>query len=87
MFLPKKYFLTSGQGTSTESPLNAFDDALSEAGIDECNLIYASSIIPRDGAEVKRPRITPGTITFAVVTRMDGDEGEIIGAGIGYSKM
>lgn len=86
MFLPKEYFLTSGQGTSTESDLNAFDDALSEAGIDECNLIYASSIIPRDAVEIRKVRITPGTITFAVVARMDGDEGEVIGAGIGYSK-
>ncbi|MFQ5906575.1 MAG: pyruvoyl-dependent arginine decarboxylase [bacterium] len=86
MFLPKEYFLTSGQGTSTESPLNAFDDALSEAGIDMCNLVYASSIIPRDAVEVKKIRVTPGTLTFAVVARMDGDEGEVIGAGIGYSK-
>jgi len=42
--LPKKYFLASGQRTSTESPLSAFDDVLGEAGIAECNLIYASSI-------------------------------------------
>lgn len=85
IFLPQAYFVTSGKGVSTESPLNAFDDALSEAGIDECNLLYISSIIPKDAKEVKPCRITPGTLTFAVVARMDGDEGEIIGAGVGYS--
>jgi arginine decarboxylase len=86
MFLPRAFFVSAGQGTSTESPLNAFDDALSEAGIDECNIVYVSSIIPADAIEVKPVRITPGTITFAVVARMDGDEGEVIGAGIGYTK-
>ena len=85
IFLPQSYFVTSGKGVSTESPLNAFDDALTEANIDQCNLIYISSIIPKDAKEVKPCRITPGTLTFAVVARMDGDEGEIIGAGVGYS--
>lgn len=85
IFLPQAYFVTSGKGTSTESMLNAFDDALSEAKIDECNLLYISSIIPKDAKEVRPCRITPGTLTFAVVARMDGDEGENIGAGVGYS--
>ncbi len=86
IFVPKAYFITSGEGLSGESALNAFDDALSEARIDECNLVYVSSIIPADAVGVKPRRITPGTITFAVVARMDGDEGEVIGAGIGYSR-
>ncbi|MGC8849456.1 MAG: pyruvoyl-dependent arginine decarboxylase [Candidatus Bathyarchaeia archaeon] len=86
VFLPRAYFVTSGEGLSAESPLNAFDNALRSAGVDACNLVYVSSIIPKDAVEVKRRRITPGTITFAVVARMDGDEGEVIGAGIGYSK-
>jgi arginine decarboxylase len=86
LFLPQEYFVTSGEGLSTESPLNAFDNALADAKIDECNLIYISSIIPRDAVEVKPVKITPGTLTFAVVARMDGDEGESIGAGIGYSQ-
>lgn len=84
VFLPKLYFVTSGEGLSTISVLNAFDNALQSAGVDACNLVYTSSIIPKDAVKVKQTKITPGMITFSVVARMDGNEGEVIGAGIGY---
>jgi len=85
IFLPKRFFLTSGYATSPISPLNAFDAALVKAGIAQCNLVHVSSIIPPDAERIEsRPNITPGTITFCVLARMDGDPGERIGAGIGW---
>ncbi len=85
MFLPKKFFLTSGKGESGSS-LNAFDAALMDAGIAQCNIVPVSSILPPDAVHLKNPpTITPGTITFAVLARMDGQYGETIGAGVGWA--
>ena len=83
MFLPKEFFVTSGIGMDT-SKLNAFDLALRDAGISECNLVTVSSILPSGSKEIEPVRITPGTITFCVMTRMDGKPGETISAGLGY---
>lgn len=83
-FLPKKFFVTSGVGLSEESVLNAFDEALMKARIAQCNLVSVSSIIPPDCEQISFAEITPGTITFAVLCRMDGRDGETIGVGIGW---
>jgi len=83
-FLPKKFFIAAGSATSSVSPLNAFDAALVKAGIGQCNLVNVSSILPPDAEQTKNSMIMPGTVTFAVMARMDGDPGETIGAGIGW---
>jgi arginine decarboxylase len=83
--VPKAFFVTSGVGMDTEHA-NAFDLALRDAGISECNLVGVSSILPAN-AEVTERRnvtITPGSITFCVLSRADGKSGEVIGAGVGY---
>jgi len=85
IFLPKKFFVTSGCATSSTSPLNAFDAALQKAGVAQCNLVAVSSILPPDAELIKNCEITPGTITFSVLARMDGDPGETIGAGLGWA--
>jgi len=84
VFLPKKFFVTGGCAVSSVSPLNAFDAALVKAGIAQCNLVPVSSILPPDAEKVEPVEITPGTVTFCVMARMDGDPGERIGAGIGW---
>ncbi|PKK81307.1 MAG: pyruvoyl-dependent arginine decarboxylase [Thermoplasmata archaeon HGW-Thermoplasmata-2] len=84
MFLPKKFFVTSGHAQDPESELNAFDKALMDAGIAQCNLVSVSSILPPDAEEVEPTYITPGTITFAVLVRMDGVDGDRIGSGVGW---
>ena len=85
MFLvPKYYFVTGGAATSDISPLNAFDNALLKAGIAQCNLVPVSSIIPGDAVEIKPIKIPAGTITFVVMARTDGQNGETIGAGVGW---
>jgi len=82
--LPKEYFLTSGSGESDISPLNAFDLALTKAGIAHCNLVPVSSIIPVKAVEVKNVDIKPGSITFVVMAEAKGTEGERISAGVAY---
>jgi len=83
--IPKEFFITSGKGTSPVSELNAFDLALKKAGIAQCNLVPVSSILPRGCKERKRKKIVAGAITYAVMARMDGDEGTTIGAGIAWA--
>jgi len=83
--IPKEFFVTSGKAISPVSELNAFDLALKKAGIAQCNLVSVSSILPQ-GCKGRRWRKIPaGSITFAVMARMDGDEGTTIGAGIAWA--
>ncbi|MHC1635727.1 MAG: pyruvoyl-dependent arginine decarboxylase [Candidatus Methanospirareceae archaeon] len=81
--IPRAFFVTTGVGMDKD-PLIAFDIALRDAGIGECNLVEVSSILPANVLEVERQGMTPGEITFCVMSRMDGKEGEVIGASIGY---
>jgi arginine decarboxylase len=83
--IPREFFITSGKASSPVSELNAFDMALEEAGIAQCNLVCVSSILPKGCKERKRTKITTGSITFAVLARMDGEEGTTIGAGIAWA--
>jgi len=83
--VPKAFFVTSGMGMDAEQT-NAFDLALRDAGIGECNLVEVSSILPANAVETERSSVmvTPGKITFCVMSRADGKSGEVIGAGVGY---
>jgi arginine decarboxylase len=85
MLIPRAFFVTSGVGMDLEQT-NAFDFALCDAGIGECNLVEVSSILPANAVETERDTVTliPGEITFCVMSRADGKSGEVIGAGIGY---
>lgn len=82
--IPKRFFITSGKATSPVSELNAFDLALERARIAQCNIVTVSSILPGKCAQVELQDIPVGSITHAVMARMDGDEGTTIGAGIAY---
>jgi len=83
--IPKEFFITSGKAVSPVSELNAFDLALKKAGIAQCNLVCVSSILPKGCNEVEKHNIDAGAVTFAVLARMDGDEGTTIGAGIAWT--
>ena len=83
--VPKEFFVTSGNASSPVSELNAFDQALKIAGIAQCNLVEVTSILPKGCLERKRIDIPVGAITYAVIARMNGTEGENIGAAIAWS--
>jgi arginine decarboxylase len=80
--LPKEFFVTSGKGVSPVSELNAYDLALKSASIAQYNIVPVSSIIPPNCKERKAMNLPVGQIAFTVMARMDGTEGECIGAGI-----
>ncbi|MEM2740172.1 MAG: pyruvoyl-dependent arginine decarboxylase [Candidatus Bathyarchaeia archaeon] len=82
--LPKKFFITGGKALSAISKLNAFDQALLNAGIAQCNLIPVSSIIPKGSMKIDYCSIEAGAITFVVMAHIEGDPGELLGAGIAW---
>lgn len=80
--LPRNFFVTSGTGLSGTSLLNAFDNALFDAGIAQCNLVKVSSILPDNCFEIDFQQINPGTITHCVMSRIEGGPGQVISAGV-----
>ena len=83
--VPRGYFVTSGEAHDGASELNAFDLALRDAGITECNLVEVSSILPPDSHEMEPIEIPKGAITFCVMAKMAGTLGERIGAGLTWA--
>ena len=77
MFVPRKLFLTKGVGVHKDK-LASFEVALRDAGVEKCNLVYVSSILPphckvipkRDGVAL----LQPGLITFCVMARNETSE-------------
>jgi arginine decarboxylase len=70
--IPKYFFLTKGVGKHKEQ-LQSFELALRDAGIQFCNLVNVSSIVPPGCEQVPREKglkmVQPGEITFVVLAR------------------
>lgn len=82
--IPTRFFVTSGKAVSRVSDLNAFDEALLNAGMGEQNLVYVSSILPIGIKQTRRQELPMGGIIHCVVAQMRGGEGETVSAGIAY---
>jgi arginine decarboxylase len=75
--VPTKLFFTKGVGVHKDK-LASFESALRNAGIEKCNLVYVSSILPpnckiitkEDGLKL----LQPGQIAFCVMARMESNE-------------
>jgi len=80
-------FFTKGVGTHKEE-LRSFELALRDAGIEKCNLVTVSSILPPYGKIISRVKglaqIVPGQITFCVMSQCRSNEPyRLIAASIG----
>ncbi len=82
--IPTKFFVTSGKAVSKVSDLNAFDEALQNAGMSEQNLVSVSSVLPVGVRQVRKRDLPMGAITFCVLAQQRGGEGETISAGVAY---
>ena len=75
--VPKKMFFTHGVGTHKDE-LRSFELALRDSGIEKCNLVYVSSILPPKCAIISRREglklLKPGQITFCVMARAGSNE-------------
>ena len=86
-YIPRELFFTKGVGTHREQ-LHSFELALRDAGIEKCNLVQVSSIMPPDCHILSRAeglkKLQPGAITFCVMSRCCSDEPRrLISASIG----
>jgi len=88
--VPTKLFLTKGVGVH-KNKLSSFELALRQAGIEKCNLVYVSSIMPphckiisqKEGIKLLRP----GQITYCVMARNETNEpNRLIAAAIGIAQ-
>lgn len=75
--VPTKVFFTKGVGTHKEE-LRSYELALREAGIEKCNLVHVSSILPPGCKIISRnegmKEIVPGMITYCVMARCSSNE-------------
>ncbi|MFW6149642.1 MAG: pyruvoyl-dependent arginine decarboxylase [Atribacterota bacterium] len=87
--VPKKLFLTKGVGKHKHD-LQAFELALRNAGIEKCNLVNVSSIIPPNCKILSRKKgiklLKPGQITYCVMSRNSTNEpNRLVCAAIGIA--
>ena len=72
VLVPRMMFFTKGAGSHKEE-LHSFELALRDAGIEKCNLVQVSSILPPNCKVISRARglesLQPGAITYCVLSR------------------
>jgi len=87
--VPKKVFFTKGVGRHKHE-LQSFELALRNAGIEQCNIVNVSSIVPPNCKIITREKGTqelkPGNITYCVMSRNKTNEpNRMVGAAIGVA--
>ena len=87
--IPKKMFFTKGVGVHKDH-LQSFELALRDAGIEMCNLVTVSSILPPHCRIIPREQglkeLKPGEVTFCVMARNSTNEpNRLISASIGLA--
>ena len=90
LLVPKKLFLTKGAGTH-KAELRSFELALRDAGIEKCNLVSVSSILPPECKIISKneglKELVPGMLTFVVLARCSSNEPHrLIASSIGCAK-
>jgi arginine decarboxylase len=90
MLVPKEVFFTKGVGIH-RNRLQSFELALRKAGIEKCNLVRVSSILPPSckiiSAKQGLKKLKPGAITFVVLAEASTNEpSRMVGAGIGLAQ-
>lgn len=75
--IPTRLFLTKGVGVHKDR-LASFELALRDAGIEKCNLVYVSSILPPRCKVIPKEEglknLSAGQITFCVMARNESNE-------------
>jgi arginine decarboxylase len=87
--VPKRVFFTKGVGKHKQE-LQAFELALRDADIEQCNLVYVSSIIPPNCKIITKEKgvkdLRAGEITYVVMSRNTTNEpNRLIGAAVGVA--
>lgn len=88
--VPKEIFFTKGVGKH-KNKLQSFELALRTAGIEKCNLVRVSSILPPKCKIIPRGKgieqLRAGQIAFVVLAEASSNEpSRLVGAGIGLAQ-
>ena len=91
--IPTTYFATTGTGQSDEgiqpAPYETFsyDSALLEAGIENFNVVYYTSVLPPEAYEVPigtvKNRFHHGAVLETIMAKAGGEKGDTVAAGVG----
>ncbi|MBI9018346.1 MAG: arginine decarboxylase [Phycisphaerae bacterium] len=86
--IPKDYFITQGRGESDITiHAGSYHLALRQAGIEMCNIMTYSSILPKIATQIERPdpsRLTHGAVMDTIMAVRDVNRGERATVGITY---
>jgi arginine decarboxylase len=88
-FVPQKIFFTKGVGVHKDR-LASFELALRAAGIEKCNLVTVSSILPPNAKFISKEEgiqlLKPGQVTFCVMARIETNEpNRLMSASVGLA--
>lgn len=91
--IPTAYFVTTGTGESDQGippdPYETFsyDIALLDAGIENFNVVFYTSVLPLESFEVPidsvRPFFHHGAVLETIMARTGGEKGDTVVAGVG----
>jgi len=90
ILVPRQVFLTKGVGKH-RNRLQSFELALRQAGVEKCNLVRVSSIMPPKCRIISKTRglaqLQAGQVTFVVLAEESTNEpSRMVGAGIGIAQ-
>ncbi len=82
--IPKDYFMTSGVGESdNDVHAGSYHLALKEAGIEMCNILTYSSILPGIATEIEKPsHLVHGSVMETINATANSESGQIATAGL-----
>lgn len=81
--IPKDFFITSGIGESDITVhAGSYHLALKDAGIEKCNIMVYSSILPAIATEIQRPQLTHGSVMETIMACANTTKGQRATAGI-----
>jgi arginine decarboxylase len=83
--IPKDFFMTTGHGESDITiHAGSYHLALKAAGIEMCNIMTYSSIMPSIATEIEKPQITHGEVMESIMAVAHSTKGIPATAGIIY---
>jgi len=90
--VPYEYFATTGKGESEAGSkglkyeTGSYDAALTNAGIEDCNVIEYTSVIPTGAKQISKEeglkRIRWGEVMECIKAQANGDKGSLISAAV-----
>lgn len=93
--IPKEYVVVTGAGQTSFGPgvdpweTAAYDLALLDAGIENCNIVEYTSVLPHDAVEISlddavaQGYLHHGMVLECIKAQINGNQGEHICAGVG----